>query len=59
MLSFYVNVKIIKDQGFIDKTERINVIYDGCRTDHFQRINYNLYGVLRRVLLVAMLVLLG
>jgi hypothetical protein len=35
------------------------VIYDGCRTDHFQRINYNLYGVLRRVVLVGMLVLLG
>ena len=35
------------------------MIYDGCRTDHFQRINYNLNGVLRRVLLVGMLVLLG
>jgi len=57
--SVYVNFKIIRDKKFIEKTERVSVIYDGCYTDHLQRINYNLFGMIRRVLLVMMLVMLG
>lgn len=32
--SLYVNFKIVRDPVFLVKTERISVIYDGCRTDH-------------------------
>jgi hypothetical protein len=55
--SFYMNLKILK-HGEPTYSERINAIYDGAKTDSFHRLNYQVYGVLRRVYLALILIFL-
>jgi hypothetical protein len=35
------------------------MIYDGAKTDSFNRLNYNIYGMIRRFFLVGVILALG
>ena len=53
-----MNLKIANTGKEPDYSERLNAIYDGSHTNSFFRLNYQVFGMIRRVILVGMLIFL-
>jgi hypothetical protein len=56
--SLCINWKLSKTKTEVSFARRINAIYDGSRTDSFTSLNFHVYGMIRRVYLVAVLICL-
>lgn len=58
VMSLVTNTMVVKHPETADKYLRISAIFDGLRLDNIHRANYQVYQLIRRAFLVAMLIFL-